>query len=173
MMKKALFILLLAAPMALFAQTKKTTDTKSKDKDSKEVVTKEKTDPAHQIVSSMRMNENLYVEVVVAGAGGTGAISVKVILGANYKLVVQDKQMVEGLESAAGMRYSNVIDALNVLNALGFRLITSYDLPGRNGSESHLVLEAANKSPELVMPEKGVGNTLSKDPGLSTKSKGK
>ena len=172
MMRKILMLMLFVAPLALCAQTKKDPRTKTKEKETKEVVTKEKKEPFTQkAVGIMRTNENIYCEIVIGSAGLNGVASIKIVLGANYKQVIQDKMILAGLESAKAVRYNSVVDALNALNAVGFRLVTSYQLDARGAVETHLVMEGENSAPDMNIPEKGVGNTMSRDPGLSTKGK--
>ena len=167
-MKKIVIILLALAPMVTMAQDIKKansktksktskTDTRSKDKTGKTVESKETTT---QNDAALRNNAYFYSEVSVSQ--GTSGPMIKLHLG-EYKTIIRDKSLVSGLEQARSKRYNSVAEVLNQLDQLGFEVLTTYESPGRNGKESRIVLRAENRQPNVILPERGDGNTLSKE----------
>lgn len=178
-MKKTLMLLLLCAPLALFAQTKgkdraatkeKTTETKETEE---KPITKEEYNAQQEAEreqrGELRNNDNIYVEIVVSA--GASSPTIKLVLG-NYKDVCKDKSLSAGLEQARGIRYTSVAEVMNNLDALGFSVVATYEVPSRGSTETHLVLMGANAEPDVSVPVRGVGNTMSREnPAFNTKDK--
>ncbi|NNE55005.1 MAG: hypothetical protein HKN32_03220 [Flavobacteriales bacterium] len=167
MMKRVAILLLLCAPFMMQAQdirkagqkTKTTkTDTKSKT-DTKAKTSEEKVAP-EQVDKSLMANDNVYIELVVS-SGNAGA-NIKLDLG-EYKMVVKDKNLAVALESARAKRYTSAAQALNQLDQLGFEVASTYNLTVRGAQEVHMILKGDNPSPVLNIPERGVGNTMSRE----------
>ena len=169
-MKKIVIILLALAPMVTMAQDIKKANSKTKSKTSKtDTRTKDKTGKTvegreeattQRDDAALRNNNYFYSEVSVS-QGSSGPM-IKLHLG-EYKTIIRDKSLVVGLEEARAKRYNTVAGVLNQLDQLGFEVLTTYESPGRNGKDSRIVLRAENRQPNIILPERGDGNTLSKE----------
>jgi|GEM_PF-6529571 len=179
-MKKTLILLLLCAPMVLFAQTKgkdtggksktSSTDTNTKEKPlTKEQYNEQQAQERAAKKSTKIVSEWIFVEAVYLSA--TGPASLKLDL-ANSKDIILDKNTSVGLNNVKSRRFTTVAEFFNVMGSLGFELVTSFVVPLRGQEEIHFVFKGANNPPEVSSTMQDAGNTMSKkNPGLSTKKK--
>lgn len=177
-MKKMLILLLLCAPLALFAQTKdkgskgKTTtvETKAKEKPLTKEQYNEKQERERAAKKTAKIeSEWVFVEVVFQPS--VGATSIKLDL-ANAKDIILDKNMSVDLNNAKARRYSSITELFNLMGSIGFEMVTSFPSQTRGLDEIHFVFKGANVEPVNNISVRGVGNTMSKEnPGLNTKQK--
>jgi hypothetical protein len=180
-MKKTLILLLMCAPLALFAQTK------SKDKKGKDKAATEQTKAKEKPLTKEQYNEQqdkaredkkgakivsdwIYIEVSFQPASGNSTFKIDL---ANTKEMIRDKNLAAALNQAKARRYTSVSELLNVLGAEGFEIVTTYTVTAMGSENIHFILKGENRAaPTTNAPLRGVGNTMSREnPGMSTKKK--
>lgn len=178
-MKKTLILLLLCAPIALFAQTKSkdkkgkaaTEQTKAKEKPLTKEQYNEQQDKAREESKRAQIDSDwLFIEVSFQTSSNIAMM--KIDLG-NTKEMIRDKNLSAALNQAKARRYSSVAEMLNVMGSHGFEILTTYSVTSMGSESIHFILKGENTAaPTASAPLRGVGNTMSKEhPGLSTKKK--
>ncbi|MCB0762652.1 MAG: hypothetical protein KDC12_14080 [Flavobacteriales bacterium] len=134
-MKRLILLALICAPMFMAAQGRDTGASKPQ---------------ADVSTVDYSGNRAIYAEVVVTT--GQGVASARLEFGTDYKEIITNKEDVVKLEALKAKRYGSAIDALNALNSMGFKVVTSFTVDTRQGTEAHIILEKPNLPAGGVKP---------------------
>jgi hypothetical protein len=122
--------------------------------------------PPSNKVLNYSNNSEIYAEVVMSYGQGRGTCRIE--MGESYKETITDKTELAAIASISELRFTNLADVLNAMNSIGFAVVGSYTVPGRAGTDAHVILEKTMKRRP---------SSTSKDPkqvpqvGKSTKTK--
>ena len=139
-MKRLILIALVCAPMMMMAQDRDGGATK----------------PGAQNGTELDLTANRYVYAEIVMTAGAGVTSARIEFGNNYKEILADKSAVVKMEALKAKRYTSAIDALNAMNSAGFKVVSSFTLDTRQGTEAHLIMEKPNLPQGSTKPVRNV-----------------